>query len=170
MHNAFEHPTNSDIMRRHAAAPRIYFIPMAARSMPSRSIRRRALEETAGKLTGVFGLAGLERGTGSKLGEPGWITVRWMDDPERKYCGQAAVGADWINLCPSTPGCRCSGGPAVSLSTVRHELGHALGFHHTESRNDLMYSQIRQCDQQPSTREQYHAALAYTQTPGGAAS
>ena len=130
-----------------------------------------ALESVAGSLTGVFGLAGLERGTGTKAGEPGWITVAWLDDPERRSCGRAAVGGDWIDLYTNTPGCRCAGGPAIAPVIIKHELGHSLGLRHTDNRADIMHAGGHSlcADVSPSEREKYHAAIAYTRAIGSLA-
>jgi predicted Zn-dependent protease len=52
------------------------------------------------------------------------------------------------------------------LSTVKHELGHAMGFYHTDQPTDLMYAQYTGCDKEPSEREQFHARVTYTQPNG----
>lgn len=174
VHDGFDFPQRLDILRRHAVAPRLYLRTIHANGSAIDPLTldqtAAALINTAGRLTGAFGLAGLERGTGTKAGDPGWITVSWKDDPARRLCGFSAYGGDWIDLYTNTPGCRCAGGPAVRLRTVKHELGHTLGFRHTSSPNDLMYGAgSAACDQDPSAREIYHAALAYTQPMGSIA-
>lgn len=174
VHDAFDSPQRLDILRRQRVAPRIYLRTVHANGTPidasTLDQTAAALINTAGSLTGVFGLAGLERGTGSKAGEPGWITVSWKDDPNRQFCGYSDYGGDYIDLFTNTPGCRCAGGPAVRLRTVKHELGHALGFRHTSSTNDLMYGAgSTACDQSPSAREIYHASVAYQRPVGSAA-
>lgn len=174
-HDALERYGDTTPLRRQPEAPRIYLrtVDDANRPMDSLTLDQTAaaLENTAGSLTGVFGLAGLERGTGTRQGQRGWITVRWAADasPER-YCGYAYIAGDLIVLYPRTAGCRCSGGPAVRLRTVKHELGHALGFYHTDSPADLMYgSGSNACDQTPSAREIYHASIAYQRPIGSPA-
>ena len=174
VHDALDLRGGTSALLRQPTAPRIYLRTVHQNGNPIDAFTldqtSAALINTAGSLTGVFGLAGLERGAGSKAGEPGWITVYWRDDPERKFCGFAAFGGDYIDLFTNTSGCRCSGGPAVRLRTVKHELGHALGFRHTDSPNDLMSTGNNSpCDQQPSAREIYHAAVAYTRPIGSAA-
>lgn len=161
-------------LRRQREAPRIYLRTIDDGGQPLDALTldqtAAALESTAGRLTGVFGLAGLERGTGTRRGQPGWITVEWIRvPPEPNVCGQGAVGGDWLRLYHRSNCSRCSGGPAVALSTIKHELGHVLGFWHTDSRDDLMYPNFRSCDLNPSEREIYHAAVAYTRPIGSPA-
>ncbi len=92
--------------------------------------------------------------------------MEWSAVVDLNACGRAAVGGDLITLFPKTPGCRCTGGPAVSLSTIKHELGHALGYWHTDSRLDLMYYLFESCDSNPSEREKFHAIVAYSRPIG----
>lgn len=177
VHNAYETRGGLEPLRRQSQAPRIYLRTMddAGRSIDAFTLDQTAsaLERVAGSLTGVFGLAGLERGTETRQGQRGWITVRWSGVEELRnefsVCGRGNVGGDLITLFPRSPGCRCPGGPAVNLATVKHELGHVLGFWHTDDKNDLMYPVIRQCDTDPSERERYHASVAYSRPIGSAA-
>lgn len=156
-------------LRRQTQAPRIYLrtvddagVPIDAGTLDATAA---ALINTTGKLTGVFGLAGLEQGTGTREGQAGWITVRWSDRATT-YCGTAHIAGDVLMLYPKTANCRCAGGPAVRLRAVKHELGHALGFYHTDSPDDLMFIQSATCDKEPSPREVFHAAVAYGQPVG----
>ncbi len=171
VHGALDHGSEMFPLRRQAEAPRIYLRTVHTNGQPidaaTLDLTAAAMINTAASLTGGFGLSGLEMGTGTRDGEPGWITVRWTDDPEGRYCGIAQVGGSWIDLYPSTPGCRCPGGPAVKLLIVKHELGHALGYRHTDSLNDLMHDSGHQaCDMLPSAREIFHARVAYSTSIG----
>ena len=177
VHNALE-STTLEPLRRQRQAPRIYLrtvddggAPMDAFTLDQTAA---AIESTTGSLTGAFGVAGIQRGTETREGQSGWITVRWsnvaeMVNSRTSVCGRGAVGGDVMTLYPRSPGCRCPGGPAVVLSTVKHELGHVLGFWHSDNREDLMFRNYSACDQQPSEREKYHAAVAYTMPIGSLA-
>lgn len=157
------------LLKRQAVAPSIYLrtIDDAGVAIDAGTLEATAaaLINTAGSLTGVFGLAGLERGTGTKEGQTAWITVRWSDKPSQ-FCGTGQYGGGLIVLYPKTAGCRCGGGAAISPATVKHELGHVLGFHHTDSASDLMYPTLTACDKNPTDREIFHAAIAYSQPIG----
>lgn len=165
-HNALEEPNALRLLWRQQQAPKIYLrtIDDAGRAMDALTLdaTASAVERTTGMLTGAFGVAGIERGTATRQGQAGWITIRWSDLSAVNLCGQAVIGGDLITLSPQTPGCRCTGGPAVRLRTVKHELGHALGFWHTNGADDLMRTPSTACDQEPTAREQFHAAVAYT--------
>lgn len=156
-------------LRRQTQAPRIYLRTVDDAGAPidafTLDATAAALINTTGKLTGVFGLAGMERGTGNRLGQAGWITVQWSDVAS-DYCGFGVYGGDRITLYPKTPRCGCESGPRIRLRTVKHELGHTLGFRHTDSPDDLMYPVGLTCDIEPSEREIFHARIAYSQPLG----
>lgn len=159
-------------LRRWTDPPQIYLRTIDDKSNPVDSqtlaLTESVIRETAPLFTGGrFGVATIERGTDTREGVSGWITVRWFSTRGLQYCGTAnvAVSGGTIDFYPET-GCRCAGGPAIGAALVRHEIGHAMGFFHTDSTDDVMFYQEVRCNSQVSARERYHAAIAYARPVG----
>jgi hypothetical protein len=112
-----------------------------------------------------FGVAEVERGAGTREKVSGWITVKWRAASNDDRCGRSTVGVAGgyieFNLLPS---CSCGRTGGVYPRLIRHELGHAMGYYHTDSLADVMYGQAippEACDALPSDRERRHAKFAY---------
>ncbi len=99
-------------------------------------------------LTGEPFFGTIEEGSADR-DQDGWITVQSLDDDD--YCGRAWIGRPaggiWIN-----PDC-----PIAAVT--RHEIGHAMGFFHAESRAHLMNPSPGRSTF--SATELYHTQLAY---------
>lgn len=128
--------------------------------------------------SGALGTPTIVRGTDTREGVSGWITVKFPAGNgliEGRYCGRAQIAVDggWIELGyhvpPSSAGyCRVPG-YVIAPHVVRHEVGHALGFFHTSTREDLMYKEGSWWNgDRPTSRERYHAAIAYRRPVGNA--
>jgi hypothetical protein len=177
---AFDQPEQLTALRRWTRAPMIYLKTIDEAGQPIDPV---TLETVAAALAqgsaveaftgGRFGLAGIERGTETREGISGWITVKWPNPVIAGQCAsaQVAVSGGWIQLNYLAPNCGGFGsgcnGSRMTQSTVRHELGHALGFWHTGDARDLMSGLgDSNCNLQASARERLHASIAYSRPIG----
>jgi hypothetical protein len=172
--NGFEKPTHLEPLRRWTTNPKIYLrtVDDAGTALDPQMLdsTETTIRETIPIWTaGMLRADTIERGTGSRVGEDGWITVRWPSVlGPGGICGSADVGRPGgeIRLYYKSS-CGCPGGPRIRPRTVRHEIGHAMGFWHTDSPTDLMAGiGVHGCDARPSPRELAHAAIAYRRPVG----
>lgn len=173
--NGFQQPAALQPVLRLTDNPRLYIRTVFGSS--NRAVDASSLDTVAATVAaavneftgGRLSLAAVERGTETHVNDPGWITVNWTEDLGDRVCGSARVGGNpgIINLHPRNDGCRCPGDPAqVSRWVIRHEVGHALGFWHTDSREDVMFDTFNACLGGLSARERLHAPIAYARPRG----
>jgi hypothetical protein len=158
--NAFDTPLQA--VRRWNVNPNV-FIQTADIDTPTLDMIEATVREVIPHLSGGRLSAGtVERGAGTRQGQAGWISIVW--DGSLKSCGlsDVAVSGGVVQLFPrGGTNCTCNGW-AIRPRTVRHELGHALGYWHTDSPNDLMSGQpVLTCDAALSARELQAVAYQY---------
>lgn len=166
---AFDFPSVQSV-RRWTIAPKVYIRTVdeagAAIDTVTLDTVQNAMIGVAPSFTGNrFGLEGVLRGAETREGVSGWITVKWptTSDPA-SGCGRTQVGTDggWLELNYKVGGgCAC-GSSAIRPRTAKHELGHALGYWHTDNAGDLMTAAgVQGCDASPSARELAAAVYQY---------
>jgi hypothetical protein len=172
LQNAFDAPDHLEPVRVLQSPLRIY---MRTEDDAGSAIDAITLATTFGALNdsvriwsgNTFGIAEFARGSGTREKVPGWITVKWSTSGDPSRCGRSTVGVDggYIELNVSGS-CSCGMATRVYPRVVRHELGHAMGYYHTDDQHDVMYGQsitTDACDILPSERERLHARLAHSQ-------
>lgn len=180
VHNAYDAPGALQPLRRWTVPPMIYLKTVdeagVAMDEPTLSTITAAFQSVA--LTwggGQFGLAGIQRGTGTMEGVAGWVTVKFSNPTNTVggTCGQSTVGTSGgyirFNYLNTAANCGCGGPSTVNPRLARHELGHAFGYWHTDNMADVMWGgdiSPALCDAMPSPREVYHATVAYQSQPG----
>jgi hypothetical protein len=164
--DAYDSPGLLRPLRRWTRAPHVYLKTVDEAGNPIEAdtlepVAAALVDDAAAWTGGRFGIAGVERGTETREGVSGWITVKWPVEFDPDVCGRAQIAADggWIELDYLNRDCACKSS-RIAPGIVRHELGHAMGFYHTSQRDDALYP-FAQCDRHPSARERLHAAIAY---------
>ena len=171
LQNGFESPDRLEAIRILKGPLRVY---LQTHDEAGRAIDTGTLDTTQHVLTDTariwsgdtFGIAEVIRGRASKERTAGWLTVKWVSAASNDRCGRSTIGVDggFIEL-NSSGACRCGSGSLIYPRLVRHELGHAMGYYHTDSSSDVMYGSAitsEACDLAPSDRERRHAKIAHS--------
>ena len=166
--NTFENPTGMEPLRRQRQLPSFYIRTVDEKG---EVLNGRTVDVVAARLDvaaftgGLFRDPVIERGTGTREGQAGWVTIKFLNPAQPDFCGRAAVGGTWIEFNYLRPTCSC-GGAAVFSGAIRHELGHVMGFWHTGSADDVMHSVATSCEKDLSPRERLHASIVYRRPVG----
>lgn len=174
--NGFESPGALQPLRPRTGSIHIYLktIDEAGQSIDTATLdaTQAALMDSVGGWTGDHFSLDVTRGTNTKEGVSGWTTVKWPNPAEGGHCGLSQVGTDggWISLNYLGTNCSCGGQSKIYPRLVRHELGHAMGYWHTDSPSDAMFGQTltltTQCTGGLSQREMIHARIMYSRPIG----
>jgi hypothetical protein len=168
--NGYDAPTQLEAKRVLQAPLRVY---LRTQDEAGREIDQATLDATQRTLSesawiwsgGTFGVVEVERGTRTREQVPGWITVKWSSASNTAQCGRSTVGIDGGFIEFNASGaCNCGGRTLVYPRLVRHEMGHAMGYYHTDLPSDVMYGRAitpDACDVTPSDRERRHAKFAH---------
>jgi hypothetical protein len=181
--NGYEAPTHLEPLRRWTKTPMIYLKTVdeaGAQVLPGFLDQVEAIvtEGVTRWTGGVLGVPTVARGTDTREGVSGWITIKFPATSLNQAdgtCGYAQVGQDggFIELGYHEPdtasgGCRVPGF-IVAPRTIRHELGHALGLWHTGYANEVMSGlqwDYSQANEYPTPRELAAIAIAYNRPVG----
>ena len=172
LQNALETPQRLEPIRLLKGSLRVY---LQTRDSAGAAIDAQTLQSTERTLIDAariwsgetFGVIGIVRGTDTREKVPGWITVKWTSDPPAGSCGRSTVGVDggFIELNVSGA-CSCGTTARVYPRLIRHELGHAIGYYHTDHPDDVMYGRVitsTQCEATPSERERRLARFVHAE-------
>ncbi|HYE87253.1 MAG TPA: hypothetical protein VEA16_12920 [Vicinamibacterales bacterium] len=169
LQNGHESPNRLEPIRLLAGPVRIYVRTEddAGRAIDAVTLdsTERVLKDSAWIWSGeTFNVAEITRGSGTREKASGWLTIKWTVNPAA-VCGRSTVGVDggFIEL-NASGACSCGLATRIYPRLVRHEMGHAMGYYHTDDAHDVMSSAPvarEACDALPSERERRHAKIAY---------
>lgn len=170
--NGFEEPSDLQPIARWTTNPNFYIDTANPRVNGSKIDSAlldtviRAIRETVPQLTGGQLSAGEIESGSERAQRSGYVNIKFVYEPDSPYCGQAFVGANPGEITLNYDRCSC-GSAKVPAETVAHEVGHALGFWHTEANGLMNPYQAPTCGSTAfSEGERLHAKIAYARPVG----
>lgn len=132
------------------------------------------IPQAVSRLTGAHYTGSIEVGIQDRRSQRGWVVVEGAGgglQPRSyacrevvvEFCGWSYVGREEGCIVLNTMARRA----CLTPSLLMHEVGHALGFYHTDNPRDIMHpTGLGGQHGEYSSREQRHGAFAYTQPRG----
>lgn len=113
-----------------------------------------------------LGVATLDIGSVLPPARAGWITIEFTSDVPQTFCGFSTIGSNpgRIRLRPGS--CRCGGLGIVNPLLVSHEIGHAMGYFHTNSSLAMNPNPVCSANPDPTATERLLARVMYSRHNG----